>query len=63
MFKILKVLRNAVEYGLEEFEEGGPKTKVEYWGGFLKLVLERLAGGEEKTRGNASAATLRDEAL
>jgi hypothetical protein len=63
VFKILRVLRNTVEYGLEGFEEGGSKAKVGYWGGFLKPVLERLAGGEEKTRGNASAATPGDEAI
>jgi hypothetical protein len=63
VFKILRVLRNTVKYRLEGFEEGGLKAKVGYWGGFLKPVLERLAGGEKKTRGNASAATLGDEAI
>jgi hypothetical protein len=63
VFKILRVLRNTIEYGLEGFEEGGLKAKAGYWGGFLKLVLERLAGREEKTRRNASAATLGDEAI
>jgi hypothetical protein len=63
VFKILRVLRNTIEYGLEGFKEGGPEAEVGYWGGFLKPVLERLAGGEEKTRGNASATTLGDEAI
>ena len=59
MFKILRVLRNVVEYGLEGFE-GGLETKVGYWGGFLGPVLEKLVGGEKAT-GNASAATPEDE--
>lgn len=63
VFKILRVLRNVVEYGLEGLEEGGLKAKVGYWGGFLGLVLKRLAGGMEMARGIASAATLRDEAI
>lgn len=33
MFKILNVLSDVVEYGLEAFEEGGPEAKVVYWGG------------------------------
>ncbi|KAL5371450.1 hypothetical protein PMIN06_012891 [Paraphaeosphaeria minitans] len=63
VFKILRVLRNVVEYGLEGLEEGGLKAKVGYWGGFLGPVLERLAGGTEIARGIASAATLGDEAI
>jgi len=63
VFKVLRVLRNVVEYGLEGLEEGGSEAKVGYWGGFLGPVLERLAGGEDKARGNASAATLRDEGI
>lgn len=63
VFKILRVLRNAVEYGLEGLEEGGLEAKVGYWGGFLGPVLERLAGRKGKARENASAATLGDEAI
>jgi hypothetical protein len=60
VFKIPKVLRNVVDHGLEGFEEG-PEATVGYWGGFLGPVLERLAGGEEKAMGNASAATPGDD--
>jgi hypothetical protein len=63
VFKILRVLRNVVEYGREGLEEGGLEAKVGYWGAFLGPVLEKLAGGKEKTRGNASAATPGDEAI
>ncbi|KAF2240216.1 hypothetical protein BU26DRAFT_573006 [Trematosphaeria pertusa] len=60
VFKILRVLRNVVEYGLEGFE-GGLEAKVGYWGGFLGPVLEKLAAGEERATGNVSAATPGDE--
>ncbi|RMZ71985.1 ribonuclease h [Pyrenophora seminiperda CCB06] len=56
VFKILRVLKNIIEYGLEGFE-GGPEAKAGYWGGFLGPVLERLAVGAERAKGNASAAT------
>jgi hypothetical protein len=61
VFKILRVLRNVVKYGLEGLKKGELKAKVGYWGSFLGPVLERLAGGTEMARGIASAATLRDE--
>jgi hypothetical protein len=50
VFKILRVLRNVVEYGLE------------YWDDFLGPVLEKL-GGKEMPSGNASTASLRDEGI
>jgi hypothetical protein len=41
--KILKLLRNVIEYALEGV--GEDDGVVGFWGGFLGLVLERLANG------------------
>jgi hypothetical protein len=46
VFKILRVLRNVVDYGLDGLEGRGSDAKAGYWGGFLGPVLQRLA--EEK---------------
>jgi hypothetical protein len=67
IFRLLKVLRNVVEYGLEgvgEVEDGGGDG-VGYWGGFLGLTLERIAhGGADMARGRLnSAATVADEGI
>jgi hypothetical protein len=43
VFKILRVLRNVIEYGLEGVEED--EGVIGFWGGFLGLMLERLASG------------------
>jgi hypothetical protein len=40
VFKQLRMWRNVIEYGLDEGPNG-------FWGGFLKLVLERLAVGDD----------------
>jgi hypothetical protein len=40
VFKLLRLWRNVIEYGLDEGPGG-------FWGGFLKPVLERLAAGDE----------------
>jgi hypothetical protein len=46
VFRILRVLRNAVGYGSEGFAKRGLRAKVGYWGGLLKPVLERLVSRE-----------------
>ncbi|KAJ4286960.1 hypothetical protein N0V90_012840 [Kalmusia sp. IMI 367209] len=58
VFKILRVLRNVVEYGLEGLEEGGLEAEIGYWGGFLGPVLERLASEQILTWEDVGAAML-----
>ncbi|KAF2003187.1 hypothetical protein P154DRAFT_520149 [Amniculicola lignicola CBS 123094] len=64
IFRLLKVLRNVVEYGVGEAEDGGGDG-VGYWGGFLGPTLERIAHGEANmARGRLkSVATVADEEI
>lgn len=67
IFRLLRVLRNVVEYGVEgvgEVEDGGGDG-VGYWGGFLGLTLERIARGEANmARGKTkNVATVADEGI
>ena len=62
VFKLLRVLRTVIEYGIEGVEEG--EGTVGFWGGFLGPVLERLAGGDAggdvargRTKSQAHVAT------
>ena len=62
VFKLLRVLRNVIEYGIEGVEEG--EGTVGFWGGFLGPVLGRLAGGDAggdvargRTKSQANVAT------
>ena len=59
VFKIRKMLWNIVEYGLEGFQVGDQKQRLDTW----VASYDRCSRGEEKIRGNASAAALGDEAV